>query len=98
MLKSVARGNRRSAPTAEAVVQANQTHIDALADVLVLEEDASSVEIDIARAHEQVVVLDTDGPVRSKANFHAHTDGATPTGCVGCSVHRDCGVKQLKLV
>src|SRR5262249_37948620 len=69
-IQSVTRRDRGT-PAAEAVVQANQTHIHVLADVLVLEEDASSVEIDVARAHEQVVVLDTDRPVRSKAILKA---------------------------
>jgi hypothetical protein len=74
-------GRDRSAEAAEAVVQANQTHIDVLADALRLEEHAARCcEIDVAIAHEQMVVLDTNRPVRSKPVFETSTDRTAPTG------------------
>src|ERR1700742_2510086 len=65
-----------TAEAAKAVIQANQPHIDVLADVFRLGENWSG-QTDVARAHEQMIVLDTDRPVRSKAKFQTRTDRAT---------------------
>src|SRR6201993_1056663 len=59
-VRSVPRNQR----AAEAIVQANQANIDILADVFALKERTVQIpQIDVAAAHEQMVVLDTDLPV-----------------------------------
>ena len=69
--------------TAEAVVQAHGDHIHVLADPVV--EKSGSKRIDgreriIGIAHEQVVVFNTERPVRCEAVLKSNTHGAAPAG------------------
>src|SRR5262249_25110609 len=61
-----------------------------LLDVLGLEEQRSR-ESDVARTHEQMVVLDTDRPVLREPKFETSTDCAAPTGFVGRGEQRTGG-------
>ena len=72
---SVSGGDWR-AEAAEAVVQADQSDIDILANALALEEDPARGQVDRARVHEQMVVFDADRPVRVEAVLEADADRA----------------------
>src|SRR5438477_3362214 len=70
--------------TAEAVVQADEAHVDVLADSGGNRERARRrAGSDVVGSHEQMVVLDADRPVRSEAEFEAGADRATPARFLG---------------
>src|SRR6185312_1834203 len=45
---------------------------------------AGDRKVDVPRAHEQVIVFESDREVRDDAEFEAYPDGAPPAGLVGC--------------
>src|SRR5690242_21731493 len=74
-------GNDRAA---EAVVEPHRGQIDILLDAVGAgERDRGRREVDVAGAHEQVVVFSSDRPVRGKPDLNAGTDGAAPTALAG---------------
>ena len=69
------------AVTAEAVVDAQGDHVHVLTDPVV--EYACETRVDhgegvVCISHPQMVVFDTEGPVRRKAVLKSNTQGATP--------------------
>src|SRR5262249_6555241 len=77
-------GRDRRAPSAEAIVQAHQTDVDVLTDAFRLEEGTGQDgDVDVASAHEQVIVCDAQRPVRREPKLQARADRAAPTGIVG---------------
>src|SRR6476469_3473235 len=72
--------------TAEAIVQPKGDQVHVLADPIVDESSADRIddrERVIGIAHEQVVVFDTERPVRCEAVLKSNTDGPAPTGRAG---------------
>jgi hypothetical protein len=66
----------------EFVVQAKRDHVDVLADAVerASKQGISHRERVVRIAHEEVVVLKANRPVRSEAVFKSDTYGATPAG------------------
>src|SRR3954447_4958532 len=67
------------ARAAELVVQANEAHVDVLADAIGANQ---ACERDVLVLQEDVVVLDANRPVRGETVLEAGTDRATPTGLI----------------
>src|ERR1700722_17221856 len=64
--------------TAEAVVHADGAHVDVLTDIVAARHGNGRYrEGHVGIAHEQMVVLDADGPVRCKTDFDTGSDGGT---------------------
>src|SRR5215218_8168256 len=85
-IRSVPCGNRgahRSAPV-EAIIESSGDDINVLPDPVRSREQArrGRKRIDVAVAHEQMVVLDADRPVWSEAELEAGTNHSAPTGLV----------------
>jgi hypothetical protein len=77
LLLSVLRDDR----AAPAVVDADQTHIDVLADAIgVREQTCRRRKAGIVMPAEDVIVLSGDRPVLGEAEFQADAQRAAPTG------------------
>src|SRR3954454_15929490 len=80
--RSVSRYNRRATP-AKSVIHAQREHIHVLADPAVEETNNTQIgsgERIVAIAHEQVVVFNAEGPIRSEAILPSNTHGGAPAG------------------
>src|SRR5437868_9365406 len=77
--RSVLRNHR----AAESIVEACGEHIDVLTDTVGTgeqERGRGRDEGQIARAHEEMIVFESQRPVRREGEFAADSDHATPTG------------------
>src|SRR5260221_2223750 len=79
VLSSVLRDDR----AAELVVQAGGDQIDVLTDAIVADQQASAIGEGVGLVlHEQMVVFETDRPIRSEGILGADADRATPAGVI----------------
>src|SRR4051812_22511876 len=80
---SISRRNRGAVATepAETVVEANGEHIHVLGDPVVDKSHKARIrnrEVVVIVPHEQMVIFNTDRPVRGEAIFPAHTYRSAP--------------------
>src|SRR4051812_4160926 len=89
---SLARSVLRDDRAAEAVVHPGGDEVSVLLDVVVAgvdaREHADASEVVVVGAHEQVIILDAERPVRSEGVFHAGANRAAPAGLLGTIDHR----------
>src|SRR6266851_5762641 len=93
-VRSVPRGYRGSTPAAEAIVDAGHDKVGIAVNAVGGKEHAAGCrEGRGAVIEEQVVVLNPDRPIRSKAKFETDTNRGTPTG-VGVTRRNNCATKE----
>src|SRR4051812_10267415 len=84
----------RCAVSTEPIIQPKRDHVDILADPAAGEDEPSwsdyACEAGIITAHPEMVVFDTERPIRCEAVLPAHAKGAAPTR-VTCRCQADPG-------
>jgi hypothetical protein len=92
--RSIPRGYRRSAPAAEAIVDAGHDKVGIAGNAVGGKYQAAGYrEVRGAVIEEQVVVLDPDRPIRGKAIFETDANRGTPTG-VGVTRRNNRATKE----